>query len=536
MNKIYNIFAFIFISLVVNAQDMNYLWAEQFGHDSYANNIEAVTSDNQDHIICFTHFNTSFTVGGTQFDAEDGDDLLVFSVGETGNTEWAFSAGGMGDQTAQKVACDDNGNIYLMGKFSDYLSIDGENFMSNGNFDMFLIKLNSLGEMQWVKTFGGPNSESFESLNIHGSKINIVGRFYEYTVLENDTIWGVDGTDFFASQFDLDGNLLQYVSFGGESVDYVSDVTADNWGNIYITGDFYQNLQIGEETLEAGNMLGIYLIKLNANLDVIWVYQPQGSDLKPGVKISCDSDGNLAMAGSFSGNISFDNTQLQTADFDEDIFVAYFTPQGEFLWAKRFYSASMESIEAFAMDRMGQLYISGHYLDDIHFNNLVIQYNLCCGDPEIYFVKLDQEGEVLNYSQLTGERSNLKDMCVPEINQVILAGKFSEHLQIGDLELNSPTSYNVYLAYYKDDTWLKVPEEKTDHHFLVNTISDRSFYLQNLPSDAEIKIFNTNAQLIDQFFVDESTINIGQNWDKGFYLIQIIPQKGIPKGLKVLKL
>lgn len=536
MNKFIIIFTFILISLSIQAQEMNYYWAEQFGNDSYANDIEAVTSDNQNHIICFTHFEDSFDVGNNQFDAEDGDDLLVFSVNEDGNTDWAFSDGGMDDQTAQEVACDEDGNIYLMGKFANHMSFAGEELTSNGSFDMYLIKLNALGETQWVKSFGGPNSESFEAMFVHGNKINLVGRFYDYTILENDTIWGVDGTDFFASQFDLDGNLIQYVSFGGESVDYVRDVTADNLGNIYIAGDFYQNLQIGEETLETGDMLGLYLLKLNSNLDVVWVYQPLGSDLKPGVKISCNASGELAMAGTFSGNITFDNIQLQTADFDEDIYLAYFTPEGDIQWAKRFYSSSMESVKALAMDRMGDLYISGHYLDHIHFNDLVIHYNLCCGDPEIFFVKLNEEGEVVNYSQLTGERTNLKDMYVPEVNQVILAGKFSEHLQIGDLELNSPTSYNVYLAYYKDDTWLSVPDTKTAQTYLVNSISDQSFQLQNLPQDSEIKVYNINGQLMEQNQVNINSLNMGENWQKGFYLIQIYPKYESPIGLKVLKM
>lgn len=536
MNKLAGIFFILIFSASLHAQEMNYYWVEQFGHDSYANDIEAVTSDNESNIICFTHFDNTFKVGENQIEAEDGDDLLVFAVNEDANVEWTFSGGGLGDQTAQEIACDEEGNIYLMGKFAYHMSFEGEEFTSNGNFDMYLIKLNSLGEMQWVKTFGGPNSESFESIHIHANKINLVGRFYNYTILENDTIWGVDGTDFFASQFDLDGNLIQYVSFGGESVDYVRDVTADNLGNIYITGDFYQNIQIGDETLEAGNMLGLYLLKLNSNLDVVWVYQPQGSDLKPGVKISCDAFGNLAMAGNFSGTIDFENTQLQTADFDEDIYVAYFSPDGNVQWAKRFYSSSMESIEAFAMDRMGDLYISGHYLNHIHFNDLVIQYNLCCGDPEIFFVKLNEEGNVINYSQLTGERSNLKDMYVPEVNQVILAGKFSEHLQIGDQELNSPTSYNIYLAYYKDDTWLSVPETPETQAYLMNSVAEESFNLRNLPLQSEIKIYNTNGQLMEQIFVNENAVSIGKNLESGFYLMQIIPQNESPIGLKVLKL
>jgi hypothetical protein len=536
MNKTIYLIVFVLNVILLNAQEMNYYWAHQYGHDSYANDIQSVTSDNLNNIVCFTHFNTSFTIDGVPHNAVDGDDLLVYVVNEDGQVEWSLSDGGEGNQIAQEVVCDNEANIYLMGKFSGNLSFENETFESNGSFDMYLIKLDAFGNLQWVKTFGGPNSESFESINIHNNKINIVGRYYEYTLIQNDTIWGVDGTDFFVSQFDLDGNLLQYVTFGGESVDYVSDVAADNMGNIYIAGDFYQNLQIGDDLLEAGDMLGIYLMKLNSNLDIIWYLQPNGSDLKPGVKISCDSEGNIALAGNFSGNVSFENTQLNTADFDEDIYVAYFSPDGELSWAKRFYSSSMESVKSFEMDRIGDVYIAGHYLNHIHFNDLVITYNLCCGDPEIFFVKLNETGEVLNHSQLTGERSSLQDMYVPEVNQVILAGQFSEHFQMGEIELNSPTSYNVFLAYYKDDTWLNTAEETIPLEFIHNTISSNSFILNNLNTVSEIRVYSSNGNLMEQISLDHTTISIGQNWSTGFYMLQLISTDSKPIGLKVLKI
>lgn len=537
MNRALFILSFSPWFLSIKAQDLNYYWAQQFGHSEYANDIQAVTSDNQDRIIGFTHFNAHFMLDGQDFIAEDGDDLLVFALNEEGEKQWAFSDGGMGNQVAQQIACDADGNIFLMGKFAGEMSIAGESFESNGSFDMYLIKLDQNGNVIWTKTFGGPKSESFEAMNIRGDKINIVGRFYDYTILNNDTIWGLDGTDFYAAQFDLDANLLDYVVFGGEGVDYVSDVTSDLAGNIYITGDFYQNLQIGEETLEAGDMLGIYLIKLNSNLEIQWFFQPEGSDLKPGVLIDCDSDGNLVMSGNFSGEVSFGNIQLQTADFDEDIYMTRFSSDGDVEWAKRFYSTSMENVTGLNMDRTGQIYISGHYLNHIHFNELVIQYNLCCGDPEIFFVKFDEEGDVLEYSQLTGERSNLKDMFVPELNQVIFAGQFSEHFQIGDIEMNSPTSYNVFVSYLKDDTWLKIPEEnQMKARYLINNISKQSFELQDLPRSSQIFIFNDRGQQIEQLRTTETSISIGENWPMGFYFIKIIGADSEETALKVLKL
>jgi hypothetical protein len=109
----------------------------------------------------------------------------------------------------------------------------------------------------------------------------------------------------FVAQFNLNGELDRFATFGGESVDKINDMAVDNDGNIYIAGEFYQNLQFGNQLLEAGDYLGLYLVKLDQNFDPIWVFQPLGNDLKPGVKLACDLLGRVALAGNFSGSISF---------------------------------------------------------------------------------------------------------------------------------------------------------------------------------------------------------------------------------------
>jgi hypothetical protein len=530
------LFLVLWLSFSALSQDLSYFWAKQFGNDSYSNSIEAISSDHQNKIICFTHYSNSFTIEDEQFDAEDGEDILAFALNESGEKLWALSTGGTGNQWAQKVACDLYGNIYLMGKFEGQITYGSESFESNGSFDMYLIKLNNDGELIWIKTFGGPNSEAFETLTIKDNLISIGGRYYNYTVLENDTIWSVDGTDFFVAQFNLNGELDRFATFGGESVDKINDMAVDNDGNIYIAGEFYQNLQFGNQLLEAGDYLGLYLVKLDQNFDPIWVFQPLGNDLKPGVKLACDLLGRVALAGNFSGSISLGDFNFQTNNFDEDLYVAYFNPQGDISWASRYYSNSMEQIKAFEMDRIGHLYIGGQYLDHIHFNDLTITYNLCCGNPEIFFVKIDEYGQLLDHSQITGERSELKDIYVAEINQVMLAGHFSEALQIGPIQLNSPLSYNAFVSYYKDDTWLNNKTVFSKTNFLVNTVTNHSFELISLPKNSRILIYNINGTLVEKFdFVNEN-IKIGEHWTSGLYLIHIVSPNSESIGLKVLKL
>lgn len=540
MNKKYILITILLSVFVAGttsyAQEMNFYWAQQFGNDSNANNIKSIASDNRDNIIAFTDFEGDFDVDGMTYTA-DGSDLLVFSLNEEGLPSWVIAEGGPGNQIAQEVHCDLDGNVYIMGKFNSSILLNGVVHESNGVFDMYLVKYTNSGDFVWAKTFGGPNSESIETMKIKQNHIYLGGRFYNYTILDTDTVYSVDGTDVFISKMNLDGDFLNTISIGGESVDMISSIDVDVYGHVFIAGDFYQNIQFGETSFEAGEMLGLYMAKYDEHLNLDWAYQFEGDDLRPGLMLSLDSESEITVAGSFSSELNFNTIQLVTNDFDEDLFVAHFSTDGEIDWAHRFYSNSMESVIGLKVDRFGNSYITGHYLDHIHFNELVIQYNLCCGDPEIFFVKLDKLGEVVNANQLTGERSGVATMAVPEVNQVILAGHFSEEFNIGDIVLHSPTSYNVFITYYKDDTWLGENIASDDNHINIYPNPFKSsFRIKDLNEDCQISIYNENGLLIQKIHNQDAELHLGHDWSSGFYMIQILNLKGEYSSYKFLKL
>ena len=519
------------------AQEMDFYWAHQFGSDNNANQIKSVSTDHRDQIIAFTDFEGDFDVDGIVYQAEEGSDLLLFVLNEQGEHLWSIAGGGPGDQKAQEVHCDSDGNIYIMGLFESSISLGVFSFESNGSFDMFIAKYSNEGDLLWLNSYGGPNSESFETMKIKHKNLYLGGRFYNYTILENDTIFSTDGTDVFVAKINLNGELLDAISIGGESVDMISSIDVDLNGNVFIAGDFYQNIQFGDLSFDAGESLGLYLAKFDVNLDFVWAYQFEGDDLRPNLLLGLDSESNITVAGTFSSNLSFGNIQLNTADFDEDIFVAHFSEDGLVNWASRFYSNSMESVIGLQVDRLGNAYLAGHYLNHINFNDVILQYNLCCGDPEIFFVKLDNTGELLDANQLTGERSQVSAMTVPEVNQVVLAGQFSDELAIGDMTLHSLSSYNVFVTYYKDDTWLRMGKKSMANELSIYpSLFHSSFQINDLQDNSTLFIFNEKGQLMEEIHHHGDIIVLGYDWPVGLYLIKNVLENGDHSIQKVIKL
>ncbi len=533
MNKTYQISVFILLLIfnnVVYSQQIDLYWAKAFGNDNFDTEIRSLTTDKLNNILLFTDFENQLNIENNLLQSEGGSDLAIISLNESGDILWILGDGGENDQIAQKILCDAEGNIYIMGKFNQSINLNGNVFSSNGTFDMFLAKYSGDGIFQWLKTFGGPNSESFEDIKITTQSILLAGRFYDYTIIENDTLFSYDGTDLFVMKLDFDGNVLSTFSAGGEGVDVVSGISADAYGNVYLAGDFYKTIHFGNLTFDAGDKLGLYLAKLNSSLQLQWAYEFVGDDLKPGIRIATSPSGDIFATGAFSSQVVFNEQTLSTNDFDEDIYFAKFSSSGSVLWAQRFFSNSMESVVSLFVDDYGKSYLSGHYLDHIHFGEVTLPYTLCCGSNEIFMVEIQPDGMVNDARTITGERSLLVDMSVPHPNHLLLAGQFSNQIEFEDFVLDSPYMRKVFLTYYKDNTWLnELQQAELEHIQVYPTISNNYFNVFN-PKDnspiQRVEVYNYCGQLIERIETVPGNFILGTNYNSGVYYLIVAFENG----------
>jgi hypothetical protein len=139
----------------------NYLWAKRIG-GSGADRGMNIAVDGSGNIYSTGYFN-----GTVDFDSSDGianltsaggTDIFISKFDTSGNYLWAKRIGGSGADRGVNIAVDSSGNSYSSGYFSrtsgdltvstDFDPGDGvANFISTGGYDVYILKLNSLGEM-----------------------------------------------------------------------------------------------------------------------------------------------------------------------------------------------------------------------------------------------------------------------------------------------------------------------------------------------------------------------------------------------------
>ena len=121
-----------------------------------------------------------------------GKDIYITKVNNLGNFVWAKQlGGGFTNALANGISLDNLGNVYTTGQFATAGSgtitltpIDLDpgpsvyNFVSNGNFDIFINKLDNNGNFVWAKQMGGLSQDIGTALAIdNGYHVYTIGLF-----------------------------------------------------------------------------------------------------------------------------------------------------------------------------------------------------------------------------------------------------------------------------------------------------------------------------------------------------------------------
>ncbi len=107
------------------------------------------------------------------------NDIVVFKVNGAGNLLWAYRYGGTGEEVAESINLTHDGGFIVTGYTYSF---------GNGGRDAFVLKLDSLGNMQWAKSYGaGGNDRGVSVINI--GKEYVISMNYDYGSADYDPMF-----------------------------------------------------------------------------------------------------------------------------------------------------------------------------------------------------------------------------------------------------------------------------------------------------------------------------------------------------------
>ena len=254
-------------------------------------------------------------------------DIFISKLDASGNFIWAKNMGGSFDDIGYGIAVDINNNVYATGSFSSTADFDPGvgvvSFTAAASTDMFISKLDPLGNYVWAKQFTCAN----------GKGIVVDGNFNVYTTSAfNATVdfdpgpgtytlaTGVIGdADVFVSKLDMSGNFIWAKQLGGTNTgpDDGLAITIDLNNNVYTTGlfsgtgDFDPGPGSYTMTVAGGSSSNsdIFISKLDVSGNFVWAVQMGGtSSNDQGTSMQVTNYGYVYTTGIYVGSGDFDQT------------------------------------------------------------------------------------------------------------------------------------------------------------------------------------------------------------------------------------
>jgi hypothetical protein len=314
----------IFVCKLSNAG--NFIWAKQMGG----------TSNDQGHDVTTDAAGNVYTTGWYQTTADfdpgastytlgspGGREIFISKLDANGNFAMARSFEGAGDGGGKSIVIDPSGNIYTSGQFwftTDFDPGPGTFTMVPGGStsDIFITKLDPAGNLLWAKKMGGSNQDYpyGMAVDINGNVLT-TGEFYATADFDPGTaaytFTSTGFGDIFISKLDASGNFVwakHMPGVGLTSGDAGKDIATDVNGNVYLSGIFTATIDAdpgaGTYTLVSAGGSDLFIAKLDAGGNLVWVGQMGGTNTGQANSMALDAAGNIYSAGSFAGTSDFD--------------------------------------------------------------------------------------------------------------------------------------------------------------------------------------------------------------------------------------
>lgn len=183
------------------------------------------------------------------------------------------------------------------------------------------------------------------------------------------------GTDCFVLKMDASGSLLWVAGFGGTGVDAAHAITTGPGGSCYITGYFRDSADFdpgpASYMLTAAGEKEGFVLHLDANGNRVWANAMRGVDDAEGNAVATGSNGDVFIAGSFSGQMDPDpgsGVYNLVSAGNTDAFITRLDAGGNFIWSGSVGGPDSDAAYAVASDAAGNVLACGTFYDVADFD------------------------------------------------------------------------------------------------------------------------------------------------------------------------
>ena len=285
-------------------------------------------------------------VGQTESFGAGKADVYFIKTDSSGDTIWTRTYGGSGIDRGSCVELNPDGGYIIAGHTESF---------GAGEFDAYVIRTDSFGEVLWTKTYGDFNRDSGQFIRQTSDGGYIIGG--------TTHSFGSGGADVYLIKTDSSGDTVWTRAYGGHTHDIGYSVQQTSDGGYIVAGWTYSFDQ---------GMGDVYLIKTDSSGDTVWTRTFGGAWRELGYSAQETLDGGYIVAA-FTESFAVGSPDAYLIKTDSS---------GDSVWTRTYGGARWD--EAFSVQQTSD---GGYILAGWTFS-------LGAGWGDVYLVKTDGRGFV----------------------------------------------------------------------------------------------------------------------------------------------
>ena len=266
----------------------NITWENSFGGTNHEYGLGIDIVGNNGYIVAGSARSTDGDVWGNL----GGADFWVLRLDLNGDTIWTRSYGGTGYEYAEDIKTTNDGGFIVVGESA---SNDIHLSSNNGIDDYWILKLDSVGAIQWQKSYGGSAWEWPYAVEQTIDGGYVVGGFTRSSDLDVHGSHGFE--DYWILKLDNLGDTLWTKALGGSGADKGLDRFEYCDGSITITGWSKSNDGDISDHNGSADSTDIWNVNLDSDGNINWSESIGGTNNDEGTALYLTTDGYYVTAG-----------------------------------------------------------------------------------------------------------------------------------------------------------------------------------------------------------------------------------------------
>tara|TARA_B100001175_G_scaffold55811_1_gene44881 strand:+ start:8068 stop:9405 length:1338 start_codon:yes stop_codon:yes gene_type:complete len=275
----------------------NLIWEKSFGYSGSDNGFSIIQTHDNGYLISGVIDVTSSDGQGNNrlsLNRHAGGDYWVIKINSAGILQWSRYFGGTFTDTSYALSETQTGNFIIVGS-SDSDDIDINN--NKGTYDFWVLKISSSGDLIWEKSFGGSEIDEARDITItENGDFLIVG---DSRSVDTDVLYNNGAADIWIIKINSDGELIWERTYGGTSFDGVQSIQK-TLNNDYIVAGNSRSSDVNLENNNGQN--DAWFFKIDSQGVLKWQNSVGGSDIDLLMDIVELENGTIIAVGKSNSN------------------------------------------------------------------------------------------------------------------------------------------------------------------------------------------------------------------------------------------